>query len=50
MNEKIYKTMSRTGTGAIVMGITITVVGVTVGVLSIISGSHLLKSRKNITF
>lgn len=50
MNEKerVYRTMSITGAGNIAAGIVVVTLGVTVGVLSIISGAKLLKTRKNI--
>ena len=50
MNEKQYKVMSQTGASGIVLGIIALVVGVSVGVLSIINGSRLLHGKKNITF
>lgn len=48
--EKAYLTMKRSGAGNIVAGIIVLVVGVTVGVLSIVSGASLLKHKKEITF
>ena len=50
MNEKIYKTMRTAGGLAIAMGIVSIVVGVTVGVGSIVSGASLLKRKSDITF
>ena len=43
MNEKIYKTMSRTGACSITL-----VTGVAAGVLMIVSGSRLLKRKSDI--
>ena len=45
MNEKIYKTMSRTGACSIAVGIVTLVTGITAGVLMIVSGSRLLKKK-----
>ena len=42
MNEKIYKTMSRTGACSIAVGIVTLVTGITVGVLMIVSGMRML--------
>ncbi len=48
--ERIYKTMRNTGACSIAAGIVILVAGVAVGVVSIISGSILLKRRSEIIF
>ena len=48
MNEKIYKTMSRTGSCSIAVGIVTLVTGITAGVLMIVSGSRLLKRKSDI--
>lgn len=48
MNEKIYKTMSRTGACSITVGIVTLVTGVAAGVLMIVSGSRLLKRKSDI--
>ncbi len=48
--EKIYKTMQRTGACSIAAGVIILVAGVTVGIVSIVSGSLLLKRKGEITF
>lgn len=50
MNEKAFKTMGVTGVGGIAIGIIIMVVGVTTGILSVVSGARLLKVRKGLTF
>ena len=50
MNEKAFKTMGVTGVGGIAIGIIVIVVGVTTGILSVVSGAHLLKVRKGLTF
>ena len=48
--EKAYMTMKNSGAGNIAVGIIILVVGITAGVLSIVSGASLLKHKKEITF
>lgn len=48
--EKIYKTMKGAGACSIAVGIVILVTGVVVGILSIISGSILLKRKSDIVF
>ena len=45
MDEKIYKSMGRIGGANIAMGIVCIVVGVTVGVLSIVCGGRLLTGQ-----
>lgn len=48
--EKAYLTMKNSGAGSITIGIIVLVVGITVGVLSIVSGASLLKHKREITF
>ncbi|HIX48569.1 MULTISPECIES: hypothetical protein [Lachnospiraceae] len=48
--EKAYLTMKNSGAGSIAIGIIVLVVGITVGVLSIVSGASLLKHKREITF
>ena len=50
MNEKPYKTMGITGAASIAVGIVALVIGITLGVISVISGAQLLKDRKGLTF
>lgn len=50
MNEKIYKTMLTVGGLSIAMGIVVLVVGVTIGVGSIVGGASLLKRKSDVTF
>ena len=50
MNEKAYKTMGITGEASIAVGIVALVIGITLGVISVISGAQLLKDRKGLTF
>ncbi|MDO5418126.1 MAG: hypothetical protein Q4F29_13065 [Lachnospiraceae bacterium] len=48
--ERVYKTMRNTGAGNIAMGIVIASVGLTVGIISIVSGAVLLKRKSEIEF
>ena len=48
--EKAYRTMKSSGTGNIVVGIIILVLGITAGVISIVNGASLLRNKKEITF
>lgn len=48
--EKVYNTMRWTGACNIALGIIVLVTGVAVGILSIVSGSVLLKRKSNIIF
>lgn len=48
--EKIYRTMRNAGAWSIVLGTVITVVGLTVGIMTIVNGSILLKRKSEITF
>ena len=48
--EKVYKTMGLSGGAAITVGIVMTVVGVTAGIVSIMIGAQLLKKKSGITF
>ena len=41
--EKAYRTMKNSGAGSIAVGIIVLVVGITVGVISIINGASLLR-------
>lgn len=49
-NEKIYRTVARSGAGNLALGIIILVTGVTTGILLIINGAGLLKQKGLITF
>ena len=49
MEEKIYKTMGRSGALSIVLGVSI-VVGLTSGVMLLISGGRLLAGKSKILF
>lgn len=48
--EKVYKTMRNAGACNIAAGIVILVAGVAVGIISIVSGSILLKRKSEILF
>ncbi len=48
MNEKVYKTIGFSGATNLAIGICILVTGVTSGILLILNGAKLLKSRKKI--
>ena len=50
MNEKAYKTMTGVGAGNLVIGIIILVVGLTTGILTILNGGRLLKSKSDLMF
>ena len=48
--ERAYLAMKNSGADSIAIGIILIVVGVTAGVLSIVSGANLLKHKREITF
>ncbi len=50
MEEKMYKAVSVAGIMNLVLGITVLVSAITWGVLLLVSGGRLLKSRKDIIF
>lgn len=50
MEEKVYKTMRRTGAGNIVLGVITLVVGIAGGILMIIGGAKLLARKSDILF
>lgn len=50
MNEKIYKTMAGVGAANITIGIVAIVTGIAWGVLLIVNGARLLKSKSGIIF
>ena len=50
MVEKAYKTMNISGIGNITLGIIVMVVGITAGILAIVSGTKLLKNKNGLTF
>ena len=48
--EKVYKAMRNTGAANIAIGIIVIVVGVSAGIVSIITGANLLKKKSQIMF
>ena len=50
MEEKIYKTMGRSGAWTIAIGVVIIVIGLAAGVISIINGAKLIKDRTGLMF
>ena len=48
--EKIYKKLNSVGISSMALGIITAAVGVSAGVLMIINGAKLLKSKKDIIF
>lgn len=50
MNEKIYKAMNFAGIASIAVGVVVTIVGITAGIITIVSGARLLKWKKGLTF
>ncbi len=48
MDEKLYKTVGCSGACSLAVGICVLVTGVVSGVLLIVNGGRLLKSRKKI--
>ena len=50
MDEKLFKTMGRIGGANIAMGVICIVIGLVVGVLSIVCGGKLLKDKNNLLF
>lgn len=49
MDEKIYKTMTRTGAGSLALGIVILVTGIAAGILMILNGGILLRRKNELT-
>ena len=50
MTERVYKSMRLVGGANIALGIIILVTGVATGILAIIGGSKLLRSKNELTF
>lgn len=48
--ERVYKTMRNSGALNIVVGIVMTVIGLTAGIICIVNGAVLLKRKSEITF
>ncbi len=48
--EKVYKILKSVGGTNIALGVLFIVVGITLGVINIVSGAKLLRNRRNILF
>ena len=48
--ERVYTTMRNSGAACIAVGIVIATVGLTTGIIAIVSGALLLKRKSDITF
>ena len=48
--EKVYKVLRNAGSANIAIGVLLIVLGITLGILNIVSGASLLKNRRNILF
>ena len=48
MNEKVFKTIASSGIATIVIGIITIVTGVSAGVLLLVSGAKLIKSKDDL--
>lgn len=48
--ERVYRTMKVAGAANIAIGILMIVVGVTTGILSIVTGANLLKRKSELNF
>ena len=50
MNEKIYKAITNAGIVNLIIGVITIVSGITMGVLLLVSGARLLKSKSKVMF
>lgn len=50
MNEKVYKTVSRSGAWNLAIGVVVMVTGIASGVMLIVNGAKLIKQKYQITF
>jgi len=48
--EKIYKTMKNIGAANIAIGIVLIVIGLSAGIVAIVTGANLLKKKSQLTF
>lgn len=48
--EKVYKSMKHVGAGNIAVGVVVLIIGISAGIISIITGAKLLKDKSDITF
>lgn len=49
-NEKIYKLMTNVGAGDLALGIIVLITGIVTGILMIINGARLLRSKSDLMF
>lgn len=47
-NERVYRALSATGAGDIVIGVLVIVVGISAGVIAVVNGARLLRTRKKL--
>ncbi|MBQ1802305.1 hypothetical protein [Lachnobacterium bovis] len=50
MEEKLYKSLGRSGAASIAIGVIVLVCGLVCGIISIVNGGKILKKRSNIMF
>ena len=50
MNEKLFHSLNGIGAAGIVTGIICIITGITIGIISIVSGAHALSMKKHIIF
>lgn len=48
--ERIYKTMKNIGAANIAIGIVLIVIGLSTGIVAIVTGANLLKKKSQLTF
>ncbi len=48
--ERVYRTMRNTGAANITVGIIMIVVGLTAGIMTIVTGANLLKRKSELNF
>ena len=46
--EKVYKVLKNAGGANITVGVLLIVIGITLGIINIVSGASLLRNRRNI--
>ena len=50
MDEKTFKTITNAGAGSLAIGIITLVTGITAGILLVVNGAKLLRSRRKVVF
>ena len=48
--EKVYTVLKNAGGANITVGVLLIVIGITLGIINIVSGASLLRNRRNILF